>query len=166
MAIQAFLLNGKLILAILILLSLLMVRRFGVPRGRKVKAKDLFLLGHVFVISLALYGIYSYCLLQVSFHENRRAFNSPSWQANREKRIEMLDDLVDRELLSSKDSNTVIGMLGHPVRIIRDSTRSALEFYTGFRQAPFQADPTFLFVEITKGTVTDFYVIPGIPDIQ
>lgn len=158
--------NGKVMLPVFILLSAVLVRRFCIPRDRKLKGRDVFLLGHVAVSAAILYVVYSFLFLSVAFHEERKAFDAHQWHAHREKRIEMLDDLVDRKLLESKDTNTVISMLGSPVRIIRDDTRAALEFYTGFRHAPFEVDPTFLFVEITKGVVTDYYVIPGIPDIQ
>lgn len=166
MDITAILADGKIILPLFILLSLILVRRFAIPRDRKLKLRDLFLLGHVALAAAVGYVLYSYVFLSVAFHEKRLAFDAGRWHASREKRIEMLDDLVDRKLLESKDTNTVIRMLGSPVRIIRDDTRAALEFYTGFRHAPFEVDPTFLFVEITKGKVTDYYVIPGIPDIQ
>jgi hypothetical protein len=148
------------------LLSLVIVHRFCIPRDRKLKPGDIFLLGHVFVLTVLLYGVYSFVFFSVAFHEKRRAFDARQWHADRERRIEMLDDLVDHKLLAKKDTNSVIRMLGSPVRIIRDDTRAALEFYTGFRHAPFEVDPTFLFVEITGGVVTDYYVIPGIPDIQ
>jgi hypothetical protein len=158
--------NGKLMLPLFILLSLVVVRRFGIPRDRKLKPKDVFLLGHAFLLATALYVAYSFLFLSAVFHQTKKPFDVHRWHADRERRIEMLDDLVDRNLLASKDTNTVIRMLGSPVRIIRDDTRAALEFYTGFRHAPLEVDPTFLFVEITKGVVTDYYVIPGIPDIQ
>jgi hypothetical protein len=166
MDLHSILTNGKLVLILFFLLSLLVVLRVFIPRDRKIKPKDIFLLGHVFILTILLYGGYSYVFFSTAFHEKKLAFNADRWRTDREKRIEMLDDLVDRKLLESKDTNTVIRMLGAPVRIIRDDTRAALEFYTGFRHAPFEVDPTFLFVEITKGAVTDYYVIPGIPDIQ
>jgi hypothetical protein len=166
MTVHSLLLNGKGLLLLFILISFFAVKKICIPRNRKIKPADLLLLGHVFLLSAALYVIYAFFFLSVTFYEKKAAFNSSAWLANREKRIEMLDDLVDRKLLESRDTNAVIGMLGHPVRIIRDETRSALEFYTGFRNAPFEVDPTFLFVEITQSKVTDYYVIPGIPDIQ
>jgi len=166
MTFHALLINGRIMLVLFVLLSLIIVRRLFIPRDRRLKPKDIFWLGHVAVLTLVFYVVYSFAFLSTSFREKKLAFDAGRWHADREKRIDMLDDLVDRKLLESKDTNTVIAMLGSPVRIIRDDTRAALEFYTGFRKAAFELDPTFLFVEITKGKVTDYYIIPGIVDVQ
>jgi len=160
---NALLYNGKLIMCVSCLLSLVIV--WWTCRGRRrPEWKDIFLLGHVFVLTLLIYGLYTYCFFSVVFHKKQVPFDEQLWVGDRERRAEMLDDLVDRRRLQQKDSMVVIRTLGAPVRIMRDDTKCALEYYAGFRQAPFNIDPSYLFVEITKGVVTDTYIIPGFPD--
>lgn len=165
MTLSAIMNNGKVILALFGLISFFIVRRICIPRNRKWKISDVFYLGHVFVLSLFLFTLYSFCYYSISFREKRSGFNQSLWNADREKRVGMVDDLVSQKILDSKDTNAITHLLGAPARIVRDSLINKWQYYVGFRNAPFEIDPSFLIVEIKGGLVQKYYTIPGIPDI-
>jgi len=156
---------------ILVLLGCAVVAAFIVYRScvygkRRLRVHDIFYLGHVFILTLVLFfsGVGGYLL--ITRHPRKTAFTEERWKADPEKRAELVDDLMRRRLLESKDVADVKALLGRPVRVFDDSLGYRLAYYLGVKRGPFSTDPDFLIVDIRKGHVGHYYIKPGVPYIN
>lgn len=147
------------------LIALLAVYRYFI-HGRKLKAGDIFYLGHVFVLACFLVTLYMTVSMTIKFHQHCMTFDQHRWKTDPEKRVEIVDDLIRSGLLKSKSGVEIAGLLGSPVRTYKDSTGDRLGYYLGIRNTPFQIDPEFLMVELKKGYVSRYYIKKGVPYIQ
>jgi len=70
------------------------------------------------ISSLFLFSIYPFILVFTMFYESNtpnRKFNSEDWKINKSKRIELIDDLIEKKQLDSLLENEVIDLLGEPL---------------------------------------------------
>jgi hypothetical protein len=144
----------------------LVVYRSCVYGKRRLRIQDIFYLGHVFILTLVLFcsGVGGY--LFITRHPRHSDFKEEQWKAEPERRVELVDDLMHRRLLDSKDVAGVKALLGKPVRVFDDSLGYRLAYYLGVKRGPFSTDPDFLIVGFSKEHVGDYYIKPGVPYIN
>ena len=156
---------------ILVLLCCAVVAVFIVYRScvhgkRRLRIQDIFYLGHVFILTLVLFCSGAGGYLWITRHPRHSDFNEERWKAEPEKRAELVDDLIRRRLLDSKDVAGVKALLGKPLKVFDDSLGYRLGYYLGVKRGPFSTDPDFLIVDIIREHVGDYYIKPGVPYIN
>jgi hypothetical protein len=142
------------------------VYRFCIRVNGKVRLRDIFYLGHVFILAVLIFAGIMGGYLTLTHVQHHRAFDSGLWNAEPEKRIEMADDLIRHHLLDARPVSEVTGLLGSPLRVIKDSLGSRLGYYVGIPKGPFSADPEFLIVDIRNGRAGRYYLKPGVPYVN
>lgn len=156
--------NGKLIFFICNIAAVIIIYLLCFPRHSKRKVQDLFVLGHVFFLSLLLFALYSCAFYLLAFRPHLHSFRQDGWKKNIESRSEMVSDLLNSRLLSSKSARDVTRLLGDPVRRYRNRDNVlTYAYYIGFNNKPFSITPSFLMIEFRDSAERKSYLKEGFP---
>jgi len=136
-------------------------------RGKgKLRARDLFYLGHVFILTLLIFVVVMGGYMVLTRLPVHRAFEQRSWLAEPGRRVEMVGDLLHRRLLDAKPIASIKELLGSPVSVFDDTLGYRLGYYLGIPKGPFSADPIFLLVDIRNGHAAKSYLQTGVPFVD
>jgi len=91
-------------------------------------------------------------MITVMFYEPTRDFNKEKWFADKSKRYEMRDDLVESELLKNKTREEVLDILGPPD--LRVDTVNFWDYDLGTSGAGFGWQFNNLIITFDKDRVT------------
>jgi hypothetical protein len=142
------------------------VYRYFIRGNGKAGLRDIFYLGHVFILTLLIFvGIMGSYMVLTRLPQHR-AFDRRLWDAEPGRRIEMANDLLRHHLLDAKPLSAVKELLGAPVYVIDDSLGSRLGYYLGIPKGPFSVDPEFLIVDIRNGHAGHNYLQTGVPFVD
>jgi len=153
------------LLGCLALASFIVYRSFIRGNG-KLRLRDLFYLGHVFILSLLIFVAVMGSYMVLTRLPVHRRFDDQAWNMDPERRVEMIDDLFHRRLLDKKPASYITALLGNPLRVFKDSLGYRMGFYLGVPKGPFSADPEFLIVDIRNGQSDRYYIKPGVPYVN
>lgn len=94
-------------------------------------------------------GLIILWILSMSYHPNND-FNKEKWFADKEKRYELSEDIIDSKMLIGKTKTEVQQLLGN-----EDNTKksNSWSYYLGFRPGFFTMDPDVLDIEFKHGKV-------------
>jgi len=87
-------------------------------------------------------------------------FNSGIWKQNEAKKIELIDDLVNKKLLDNLPKNEVIELLGNPLTdsgYFKQSGRDMI-YYLGPERHPFGVDSEWLLIWLENDEVIRYEV--------
>jgi hypothetical protein len=149
-----------------IALACFLVYRGCIRDSGKVRLRDVFYLGHVFILTVVLFVTVMGGYLVLTRLPTHRPFDRRLWSADPERRVEMVDDLFHRRLLDKKPASDIKELLGAPLRVFKDSLGYRMGFYLGIPKGPFCADPDFLIVDVRNGRAGRYYIKPGIPYVN
>ena len=161
-----FMNNALIVIFVCLSISLLIIFKTCISKTRKLRISDVFYLGHVFILTLLLYAAYSIIYYNFIFHQRSLKFSQSLWNAEPERRVELVDDLIHSKMLDQTDSARVTSLLGTPMREFRNGANLRIGYYLGFPDKMLVIDPDFLIVEFEKGKVVKYYRKPGVPYIQ
>lgn len=154
--------NSPTILLATFLFSLAVIYGLLMKKKGRIVLKDIFYLGHAFVLTLLLFWAYTAIYLAVTFRESRISFDKGAWGSNKEQRVCMVDDLMGRKVLNALNEENVVALLGDPMRKYTDSTGVKYAYYLGFRNKPLAIDPQFLLLVFKHGQVDNYYLKEGV----
>ena len=140
-----------------------LVYRYCIRGGGRLRLRDVFYLGHVFLLAVFIFSLIMGSWLFLTNLRHRRAFDRGVWNGYPEQRVQMVDDLIHHHLLDGKPLAGVEGLLGTPLRVFKDSLGCRLGYYLGVPRGAFSADPVFLIVEIRGGRAEKYFVKAGVP---
>lgn len=156
--------NSIIILSICAVLSCIIVYRIFLLRKSILTLHNIFYLGHIFLVTMLLFAVYSYVFLHLKFREEKKIFSKELWKADMEGRTAIVDHLIESHILNERLPTEVVILLGKPIRTYQEKNKSIkMAFYLGFRNRPFMIDPEFLIVEIKDGRVDRYYLKEGVP---
>ncbi len=158
--------NTSVVYLACLLAALTVVIRVCLSSAHKWKFSDLVYLGHVFVLSVVFFLLYTGTYLLLLHRQPESAFNKQRWQTAPEERAAMVNDLVNGGSLRDKTPGEIKNMLGLPMRVYKDSAGYRWGYYAGIRNSPFHIDPDFLVLQISEEKVKGYYIKPGVPYIQ
>ena len=106
--------------------------------------------------------IIPYILFIISFGNPypSEEFNSNIWKNNEEKRIELIDNLMDKKLLDGLTKNELIELLGEPIEktgYFKNSGRDMI-YYLGAERHPFGVDSKWLLIWLENDIVNKYEV--------
>ena len=93
MTLSWFLNNAIIVLFVCLSISLLVIFKTCI-KTRKLRFSDVFYLGHVFILTMLLFTAYSIIYYKILFHQRRSTFSQLLWNAEPERRVELVDDLI------------------------------------------------------------------------
>jgi len=155
--------NSNVILLAIFILSLACIYGLLMKRKGRIVPKDIFYLGHVFILTLLLFWAYTAIYLAVTFRERHFPFDKEVWRSNREERVCMVDDLIRRKVLNSLNEDNTVALLGDPMEKRKDSVSVRYAYYLGFRNNALAIDPEFLMLKFKKGQLDNYYLSKGVP---
>lgn len=131
-----------------VLIALLIVYLIIKRNNRKLRWGDIFYLGNVFVISVALVGLYGLLYFTFKFKTINRPFDEGAWSTDQEHRIEMVEDLIKSKRLIGKTRTEVEFLLGPPAIVVNKKDKTKLFYYTGYKNKFLEVEPFFLDIEL------------------
>lgn len=143
-----------------------LIHRWCLAGRGKLQLRDLFYLGHVFILTLLIFIIVMGGYMVLTRLPKHRAFEQRSWLADPGRRVEMADDLLRRHLLDKKPLASIKELLGSPASVFDDSLGYRLGYYLGIPKGPFSVDPIFLMVDIRNGHAGHSYLQTGVPFVD
>ena len=155
--------SSSTILLIISIISLVIIYSIVMKKNGRIVLKDIFYLGHAFLLSLLIFVAYTAIYLAVTFRETHFPFNKVAWRNDMEKRVCMVDDLMGRKVLHSLDEDNVVALLGDPMRKYKDTASVKYAYYLGFRNKALAIDPQFLLLVFKNGQVDNYYLKEGVP---
>ena len=141
--------NGKFILAICFVLSMLSVSWYLKRKKKRMVSWSTFAYsGHVFFLGIIIYVLYSLAYYSVTEYYPNREFTKKEWQDNIEKRYEFYKDLTrnKKDLILYKGEDGIIEQLGPPM-FRNDST---IYYYLGITPSLFAIDPELLVIQFDE----------------
>lgn len=112
------------------------------------------------VVTPLLYFLIVVAFMNYSFPPRASVeFSSDQWIQNKEIRIQMIDDLIDKQLLDSKNEEQVVTILGIPEEDSPyfQSTDRELIYYLG-RESGIGVDSEWLLIWFENGRVSSYRV--------
>ncbi|MCP4583288.1 MAG: hypothetical protein GY839_16895 [candidate division Zixibacteria bacterium] len=142
-------------------LSLFILFIFAKMKWRKVNlAKSKIFWGAWIIFAPAFYLIVMIGWIFLASYCPSNEFSSLEWRNNPEKRIELIDDLVDSKKLDGLTEEKVIELLGKPVDSGRGfyRTENEITYYLGPERGLIRIDSEWLSILIKDGKVDSYNV--------
>ncbi|MCO6358781.1 hypothetical protein [Roseivirga pacifica] len=123
--------------------------------NKKRKVRLIWTLAITPVLSLCLYLIMVMIIIFAVSYYPKKKFDETGWKENIEERYIYASDIVNSELLLGKTKEEVVTILGNEYSTWNKSYAS---YEIGHIPGMFNIDPSFLYIELTSGIVTNVSV--------
>lgn len=102
------------------------------------------------------YVAFVWLVFNVITFEKQTKFNQDKWMAEKNKRHEMADDLIQSDIIAGKDSNKVKALIGEPD--LRNDTLQIWNYNMGQGGGGFGFTMHHLVVEFTADSVSNLWL--------
>jgi hypothetical protein len=150
--------NAIFVLSMCAICSFIIIYKTCFSQRKKLQWSDLIYLGHFFWFTILLFIGYCWAYFNIEFRQKKVEFNNVTWKKELNKRVEMVDDLMEVKLLDQKNIPQVVEILGRPMIGFEDKSKIEFFYYVGIPQRVLKIDPEFLVVDFVQGSVKKYYL--------